>query len=209
MFESAWEQDGNLTPEETAQIFKRMYLDIQEERDCMIGEIRAFLRSELPVGILPCDGSTFERVDYPRLYELIPPAFHLDADHFRTPDLRRRGLFGSGDSGEFGDIDLGDFAGSESQTLEVANLAEHTHTTNPHTHTDAGHSHTYSAPIADLPGVSPGEVVFSVPNPFPGLTGTGFAAIQPETVEVNATGEGEPFEILNPVMGVTWGIVAL
>jgi len=46
---------------------------------------------------LYCDGSTYGRVFYPALYEVIHPDLIIDADTFSVPDLRVRGLVGAGD----------------------------------------------------------------------------------------------------------------
>lgn len=208
MFESAWEQEGELTPEETAQLFKRMYIDIETEYGCMVGEIKSFLRETLPPHVLPCDGSVYNRVDYPDLYSVLPASFILNADEFITPVMQRRGLMGAGESGIYPDWVLGDMIGSEAVDLFIENLPAHSHTNPPHTHTDAGHSHIYTPPGISLPVVAPGEVPATAPAVLPGNTLTGFAIISADSIIIDETGEGEEFETLDPALIIQWGIVA-
>lgn len=208
MFESSYEKHGELTPEETAQLFKQMYLEIETEYGCMVGEIRSFVRETLPVGILPCDGTSYLRSDYPDLYSVLPAAFIIDADTFFTPDLRRRGLIGTGESISLGELNTGDTGGAEEISITEAQLTAHTHETQLHSHTDLGHSHFYNAPGVSLPVVAPGEVPATAPNLIPASTVTGYANLTDASVIVDPAGGGEPVNILNPYMAVLWGIVA-
>lgn len=208
MFESSYEKHGELTPEETAQLFKRMYVEMETEYGCMVGEIKSFMRETLPAGILPCDGTVYLRTDYPDLYSVLPAGFILDADQFMTPDLRRRGLIGTGESISLGDLVLGDTGGNEEVSITEAIMPVHSHDTQPHSHTDLGHTHLYNTPGATLPVVAPGEVPVTAPSLFPANTTSASANLTSETVIVDAAGEGEPLNILNPYMAVNWGIVA-
>ena len=209
LFESAWEQHGALTPAETAQYFKQMWIDKEDEQGCMIGEIKAFMRTTLPVHVLPCNGSIFQREDYPDLYALLPDSLKLSADEFMTPDLTRRGLVGVDTSLELGDIGLGDTVGAETVTLTEAELPSHTHDNLPHGHTDLGHSHIYQPPGITLLGVVPGEAPLLAPSLLPTSTLTGNALITDSSITISPTGGGGAFSIRNPDMGVKWGIVAL
>src|SRR5690606_20883476 len=64
IYEKNYEPHGSYSPADTAQAFKRMLADM-ETGDCMIGEIKAFMRETLPDNCLPCDGSVYNRADYP------------------------------------------------------------------------------------------------------------------------------------------------
>lgn len=84
----------------------------------MIGDVKTVARDPADFELL-CDGSIYERVDYPDLYAVIDPAFIIDADTFAVPDLLDRfTLNGTG---------IGDSGGESSHVLTVAELPAHTH----------------------------------------------------------------------------------
>lgn len=60
--------------------------------DTNLGEIRAMHRSSPPNDTwLLCDGSTYQKVDYPDLYKILKtniPSLIIDDDNFNVPDLR-------------------------------------------------------------------------------------------------------------------------
>jgi|SRR6185369_3518750 len=89
----------------------------------MIGMIFPLVTSDPPPNVLPCDGSTYLRVDYPNLYDVLDTPFIVDSDHFIVPDLRNRTIIGAGDT--FSNADIG---GESEHTLTVSELASHTHT---------------------------------------------------------------------------------
>jgi len=88
----------------------------------MIGMIFPIVTLDPPPNVLPCDGSTYLRVDYPNLYDVLDTPFIVDADHFIVPDLRNRTIIGAGDT--FSNADIG---GESEHTLTVSELASHTH----------------------------------------------------------------------------------
>lgn len=49
-----------------------------------------------PENWLICDGQTYNRVDYPALYDAIHPDLQIDEDTFRVPDIRARSITGAG-----------------------------------------------------------------------------------------------------------------
>jgi len=88
----------------------------------MIGMIFPLVTLDPPPGVLPCDGATYLRVDYPNLYDVLDTPFIVDSDHFIVPDLRNRTIIGAGDT--FSNADIG---GESEHTLTVSELASHTH----------------------------------------------------------------------------------
>lgn len=208
IYEKNYEPHGSYSPADTAQAFKRMLADM-ETGDCMIGEIKAFMRETLPDNCLPCDGSVYNRADYPDLYAVLPAMFRLDADTFVTPNLTERGLVGnSGSLGTQG-YNVGEEIGAGAIQLTEAQLAPHTHTNSPHSHTDTGHAHTYNnAPGITIPVPSPGEVVALAPSLIPGVTNLASAVLTSSSITIDPAGEGEPIDIRNPDTVILWGIVA-
>lgn len=117
----------------------------------MIGTIFLWAGITDPVfAALPCDGSEYDRADYPALYDLLA-AFHTGPDTFMTPDLRGRAPIGTGSG-----YGIGDTGGEVDHTLTVGELASHTHGT--------GNSFTGLA-------LAPGELPVLTPNPLPAITG--------------------------------------
>ena len=98
-----------------------------------------------PEGALVCDGSTYQREQYPELWETLADVYKTP-DTFTVPDLL--GTFIRGNT-------PGTQGGSDSVTLEVSNLPAHAHQT--------GNSLTGLA-------FSPGELAVLVPNPIPAWT---------------------------------------
>lgn len=125
---NSFEGFGALTPEETAQYFLDMFETYTEGCPVTIGSIFAHACAIAPTGSLACDGASHLRVDYPDLYSVLATAFHTDADHFVTPDLRGRTVLGVGAGSGLTARALNDSGGEETHQLSVAELASHTHT---------------------------------------------------------------------------------
>jgi len=79
-------------------------------------------------GLLYCDGSSRLRVDYPDLYAMLNSAYIIDADTFKTPNLRGRMLLGNGDGGLGVSYSMAARAGSHEHLLTVNELPAHHHT---------------------------------------------------------------------------------
>lgn len=110
--------------------------------DMLIGCVLPFL-ADLPAGFLKLDGSTYDKDDYPELYDVLPDAIKT-ATQFTLPDLVDAFPY---------HVDLassaGVVAGSNDLTLTVAQLPEHTH--------------TYTPPVASIDVETP-------TTPIPGVT---------------------------------------
>lgn len=203
-FYSNWEQSGDQTPEETAAVFKQMLLEFYDSEACMIGVILPMATGAVKSNMLPCDGTVYNRVDYQKLYAELDSQYIIDANTFRVPDLRKR--YPRGYDPEDMTIYMGGQGGEEAHAQTIAELASHDHTTEPHTHTDLGHTHLESIAIPSI--INGGlEAPASAAQPGANSTGVGFANIDSASVSINTSGEGEPFNVLDPFEFVRYGII--
>ena len=114
----------------------------------MVGAISQFM-GPVPDGWLPLDGSTYNAVDYPELYEQLDVVFKdVPGESFTLPNLYDRVIVGSG-----GDYGLGGLGGSASVTLSVAEMPPHTH--------------GYIEPLASVSIGGAGPPIPAVPNVNP------------------------------------------
>jgi hypothetical protein len=81
-----YEAFGDLTEQETAEVFETMFGEYLQGEACLIGSVLLYATATAPDGTLPCDGSSHLRVDFPSLYAVIDSAYIVDADHFITPN---------------------------------------------------------------------------------------------------------------------------
>lgn len=113
--------DGTADVEETRQ----PYLQAKVIPMAYVGEIRAFFSLVLPEGWLEMDGSTYNQVDYPELYDAISPNLK-GGGVFVLPSMFDNYL----SAGPNADLSVGQVAGSNDRTLSVANLPPHSHSYN-------------------------------------------------------------------------------
>lgn len=186
--EGNWEQFGAATPAQTALLFSDMLIDYLESDVCMIGTILPYATDAPPNGCLPCDGGTYNRVDYPRLYERLAAVFIIDADTFRTPAMFDRVPVGAGLS-----YDAGDVGGAATVELTVAEMPAHDHTSAPHSHSE----------ITAVSSVVNGglEAPAFVATPGVGTTGSTAAVI-------DSSGGGDAHENMPPFLALPFCIVA-
>lgn len=205
-----YEAFGSITPEQCAEILSEMFFEYQRDAPCMLGSIIPYATSSSPEGTLPCDGSSFNRVDYPQLYAVLDTAYIVDADTFVTPDLQGRTIIGVGAGTDLTERAIGDSGGEETHVLTTSELAAHTHDTEPHSHSDSGHVHGYLYPTLNLDLESPGVPdLFAAGNPPISLiTDVGYASLSSETVTVDSTGEDGQHQNMQPFHALRYCIIA-
>jgi len=175
-----WEEFGSMTPDAAVQLAEVLLADYAESTSWMIGQV-VMLAGELPDHVLLCNGASYQRLDYPALYDALDAQYRTDADNFTVPDLRDRFVVGAAVSPDLGNYNLGDVGGSADHALSVAELPSHTH---------GSHVHT---PDVDVEGPA------GVPTPAPGLTAP---------AQTGAAGSGTPHENRPPYYALVLGIIA-
>jgi microcystin-dependent protein len=97
--------------------------------DQFVGQIIAVGFNFAPVGWIPCDGRLMPISQYDVLYTLIGTTFGGDGQTtFAVPDLRGRSPVGQGTGPGLSTRFVGEANGTESVTLNSAQIAAHTHT---------------------------------------------------------------------------------
>jgi len=175
-----FEQVGDLTPQETADLFSIMYDYYTTAGGCMIGTIFAHANATEPVNSLPCAGITYNRSDYPDLYDSLDPSYHVSSTQFITPDLRGRTIVGDGTGASLTNRAFAATFGAETHALTIAELASH--------------NHTYTAPLA-VP-------ILYTPGPAPAASTAGQVAI------VTNTGGNGAHNNMHPSLALHYAIWA-
>ena len=102
-------------------------LMLEVERQMLIGLIMPYVGLTVPVGTLRCDGSIYQRTDYPELYEYaIGTALIIDADSFNVPLFTGRTIVAAGSG-----FPHGSAFGEAAHVLTIGEMPSHSHTYTP------------------------------------------------------------------------------
>lgn len=161
--EKAWLWANENDLDRIEQNAYRLYEAILNPQTCPevrmhnIGEVFMSAAQDVPTGCLPCDGGTYQAVDYAALYTAIDASLKdANGTTFRTPKLiDGRVPAGTGQwSNSMFDysvsFDVGDEAGDFDHTLTVNQIPAHTHTVQTSGSTSGGSNAIY-APTNRLP----------------------------------------------------------
>lgn len=130
---ASFEQDGGLTPAQTADYFSQMFL-FWDKEVCPLfpGMVVAAACSSVPnAHWLLCDGATYDASLYPALFSAIGVVFGDGGEGtFKIPDLRSRFAVGVGAGPSLTEREMADTGGEESHTLTTDEMPSHSHGVN-------------------------------------------------------------------------------
>lgn len=188
--ETAWIESPGVPNWKIRALITQMWFDFTES-DCMIGTVVPVVRAVLPDWMLPADGGTYQRADYPSLYELIDTEYIIDSDTFRTPDLRGLTVIGASDA-----YPVDATGGAVEHVLTVDQIPSHSHSTPPHSHTYF--QYTFGIDIESV----------GVPDP----TGVGQPALPNNTeqavVTIDSTGGDQAHNNMQPYRSLRYAVIA-
>lgn len=185
-----WMNDQNpLSESEIDDLDNKLSTAQGQLMQTIVGLIMPICTATLPQGTLLCDGSTYQRADYPNLYDALDTFYHLNADEFSVPDLSDRFVLGAGTGHS-----VNTSGGSFEHTQTEAELAPHSHTSPPHAHSE----------IAAAPTIVNGGLEAPASSASPFTTTTGLTS-----VSIDSTGGGSPMDITPPYVALRYVVVAL
>lgn len=171
----------NATYEGNNEIERFINLIVLGQPTMFIGQIITGVFETTPPNLLLCDGTTYNQVDYPELYDAIHPNMKEPVlNTFRVPDLRARMPIGEGYDNHA--YDIGNIGGERQVTLTVSQMPNHRH---------AG---VGGAPYLTLLGASAGLV-----SPGSGVKAESYTAYE---------GGSQPHNNMPPYFVVQYYIVA-
>lgn len=148
-----WSDDsGGQSPTSVAAAFADIF-DRYSGDDCMIGVIFIHAASQAPSNSLPCDGQTYNRSDYPDLFDHLDAAYHVGSTQFKTPDLRGRTVLGDGQGSGLANRPFATAGGTETHTLSTSEMPSHQH----------AYTAPAALPFAYTPGPAPAGAVAGTP----------------------------------------------
>jgi microcystin-dependent protein len=186
----------NITPTEYSEILELVSAANMAIITPEVGFIKPYITTNPPDNTIPCDGGTYAREDYPLLYAVIDSVFIVDADTFTVPNLSGLALIGAGTNGTH-TFALGDTGGEYEHTLDVGEIATHSHGADAPTVIDPTHVHGEVAAIPTLITIGAGVPAPSaVPSPsFTAPALTGITVLAPT---IHDTGSSNPHNNIQP-----------
>lgn len=121
---SIWNNDGaSLSDLEWGSIDADISLCLVELMGALVGMVVPAVFATASIDkFLPCDGGTYNKTDYPQLYDAIDSVYIISGTQFTVPDLRDKYPIGAG-----GTLAVADEVGANSHTLSVSELPAHSH----------------------------------------------------------------------------------
>jgi len=188
-----------------------------------LGEIRMVGFNFAPRGWLSCQGQLISIAQNTALFSLLGTTFGGDGiNTFALPDYRGRQAVGMGSGPGLTPILQGEVAGTESVTMGVSQMPEHTHTalpapfaaslSGPINIPAATTGTTQSAPVntavlgASTAAGRPAQIYCTGPadTQLAPFTATVSGQVTPGTTTIGSAGASQPVPIRNPYLGTNF-----
>lgn len=128
-----------------------------------VGEIRMFAGNFAPVGWAFCDGQQLAILENEALFQLIGTTYGGDGEsNFNLPNLQSRVPIHMGNGPDGTTYQLAEMAGTESVTLTVQQIPNHTH---PWLASNA--SANSKQPVGGVPAITQGDLYTASISPIP------------------------------------------
>lgn len=195
----------------------------------MLGSMCVFAGNYAPRSYALANGQLMSIAQNTALFSIIGTTYGGDGrTTFGLPDARGRALIGAGQGPGLSDIRLGQKAGSETATLSLANMPQHSHTASTSVNLMNMDSSASTAVLKALAATSnsntpTGRVLGNSPGrDYIYSDGAPNVELNPDSIELNVnldmtfsatttvgvSGGGQAFNIRDPYLGVNW-IIAL
>lgn len=164
--------------------------------DSFLGEIRLFSAATIPSGWMACTGQLLAIQQYAALYALLGTRFGGNGStNFALPDLRGRTVVGSSSA------NVGQSGGSETVTLNPAQLPPHTHSLVASSAVAAGSplNNLYAKPTPNPKATNPPAA-----RPVYQTNATTFTPLN--SFAITSTGGGAAHENRQPYLALNWCI---
>lgn len=164
----------------------------------LVGQIKLFAGSKIPVGWLPCNGQLLTILDYPLLFSVIGTLYDTNAGEgtFRLPDAQGRAIMGVGAGVGLTPRTLGTLLGEETSVIGPNDM--------PHSH---GLYHSGDVPVDTTinNGAMPAEIFHYTKKDAPTYTSNTMnsGAIEP------ISDAGQPHNNMQPYSAINLIICAL
>lgn len=181
----------------------------------LLGAILMFASNFAPRHWMFCHGQVLSVAQNTALFSLLGATYGGNGSTtFALPDLRGRFPIGAGQGTGLPNINVGEISGATTTTLLITNIPAHTHTANGNGLTVAQSASTATG-TTNIPGNTLVPAVLPVIGSGPsGTTIKGYAPQDNSTtlassqvggtLTTNATGDGQPFSIMPPYVGMNY-----
>jgi len=165
----------------------------------LLAELRLFASNFAPAGWALCNGQLLPISQNTALFSLLGTTYGGDGrSTFALPDLQGRVGVGMGQGSGLSQYVQGDQGGSETVTLLTSNLPAHTHTISgtitPKVTATAGNTDT---PYNTYPAALTGTNMYNSAKDATTIP-------MQNNLMLAATGSGNPVNLMQPVLGLTW-----
>lgn len=170
----------------------------------LIGVIKMFAGNFNPRGYMLCQGQLLSIAQNTALFSILGTTYGGNGTStFGLPDLRGRVPVGAGQGPGLQSVVLGEMAGQQTVTLLQTNMPAHTHPLTGSVQMPVNDSTAnVNTPVGSY-------LADTAANIYNNTAGIDFGAPLTNTLAIGIAGGSQPFEILNPYLGLNYIIAVV